>query len=577
MSRLFDIMSRAAGPYRDRWRRHVAAVTVAAVLQGLAFLLLLPIMRALVDGRVVQTRWLLTGLVALLIIEAVIRIRGDRVEDALPDIVAHLRHRLGAKLRTMPAEELGRRRTGDLAVLLGQDVMNAVLAVGEVAATFLRLVIVPAVVLAGLTVVDWRLALAAVVAGLFAVPGLTALRRRIAAGLRPVSDADTDSASRVVEYVQALPVLKAADQVGTRSERLVRALENQGKHLNETQRRLTGPLLVIAVAAELAVIAVVTAGLVLTLGAELDLALFVAVVVAAVRFAEPITQAGAMTGVFELADQGLRRIDELLAVENLPAPDEPVAIDAHDLAFDQVRFSYRDQPEAALDNVSFTVPERSLTALVGPSGGGKSTVLRLLTRYADPQAGAVRIGGADLRDVEPRALMRHVAVVYQDVYLFDTTIADNVRMARPDATNDEVADALQRANCGPLLSRLPDGLHTPVGEIGNRLSGGERQRIAIARALLKDAPIVLLDEPTSALDADSEVALQDAIDQLVADRTVLVIAHRLSTVVAADQILVLDDGRITQRGTHEHLLATEGRYARMWQAQTAARHWSVPA
>jgi ATP-binding cassette subfamily B protein IrtB len=399
----------------------------------------------------------------------------------------------------------------------------------------------------------------------------------MSAGMQPVSDADTDSASRVVEYVQALPVLKAADQVGTRSERLVGALEDQGHHLNETQRRLTGPLLVIAVGAELAVVAIVAAGLALALGGDLDLAAFVAVVVVAVRFAEPVTQGGAMTAVFELADNGLQRIDELLAVEDLPVIDEPVPIERHDLAFEQVTFRYRDQPEAALDDVSFTVPERSLTALVGPSGGGKSTVLRLLTRYADPQAGAVRIGGVDVREVDPRELLRHVAVVYQDLYLFDTTIADNVRMARPDATDDEVAHALHTANCGPLLSRLPDGLHTPAGEIGNRLSGGERQRVAIARALLKDAPIVLLDEPTSALDADSEVALQDAINRLVADRTVLVIAHRLSTVVAADQILIVEGGRIAERGTHDRLLANGGRYARMWQAQTAARRWSVPA
>jgi ATP-binding cassette, subfamily B, bacterial IrtB/YbtQ len=430
-------------------------------------------------------------------------------------------------------------------------------------------------VLAGLAVIDVRLAIAAVVAGAVGVPGLSALRRRLAAATEPISAADVDSASRVVEYVNALPVLKAADQIGERSERLMAALETQGRQLNRAQTSLTRTLLALSLAAELAVIAVVAVGVLLTLDGELDVALVAAVVVAAVRFAEPVTQSAAMTGVFEFADHGLRRIDELLAVEPLPVPDDPTTIDRHDLAFEHVSFTYRDQPAAALQRVSFSAPQHSLTALVGPSGSGKSTILRLLTRYADPQHGAVRIGGVDLRHTDPRELMRHLAVVYQDVVLFDTTIADNVRMARPDATDDDVEAALHAANCGALLSRLPHGPATNVGEVGNRLSGGERQRLAIARALLKDAPIVLLDEPTSALDADSEVVLQDAIDRLVTDRTVLVIAHRLSTVVAADQILVLEEGRITERGTHQRLLEADGRYAAMWNAQRRARTWKV--
>ena len=220
---------------------------------------------------------------------------------------------------------------------------------------------------------------------------------------------------------------------------------------------------------------------------------------------------------------------------------------------------------------------RSLTALVGESGGGNTTITKLLIRYAVPQKGSIQIGDeVDIRSIPHSQLMEELSVVFQDVYLFDGTIRANIRMANSSATDAEVEAAARSANCHEFISRLPDGYDTQVGEIGGALSGGERQRISIARAILKNAPIVLLDEPSSALDTESEVAVQRAIDALVQNKTVIVIAHRLSTVVAANQILVLRNGQITERGSHNELLKkNNGKYAVMWAAQQQEHRWKL--
>jgi ATP-binding cassette subfamily B protein len=327
---------------------------------------------------------------------------------------------------------------------------------------------------------------------------------------------------------------------------------------------------------QLALVALVAAGSALALRLSLSPAVLVAVVVTAARFAEPLSMAAVMTKLFELSEAALRRVGDVLALEPLPVAPGGSAPERFDIRFEDVTFAYDGHDRPVLSDVTLAVPERSLTALVGPSGSGKTTITRLITRYADPQQGTIRLGGVDLRALDPDELLRHIAVVFQDVYLFDDTIRANIVMGRPDATQEQIETAARAANVHEFVAALPDGYDTRVGEIGAALSGGERQRISIARAILKDAPVVLLDEPSAALDTESEVVVQQAIERLVAGKTVVVIAHRLSTISGADQILVVEDGRITQRGTHAGLLADAGgRYARMWAAQTAARQWQL--
>ncbi|HUL57305.1 MAG TPA: ABC transporter transmembrane domain-containing protein [Usitatibacter sp.] len=280
-------------------------------------------------------------------------------------------------------------------------------------------------------------------------------------------------------------------------------------------------------------------------------------------------------GEIQRASGASERLLELLATQTrIRAPDKPVAMPVPPqgrLAFEDVTFRYPSRPDnAALDRFSLAVGPGEVVALVGPSGAGKTTVFQLLLRFYDPTSGTVRIDGVDARDVDPRELRRHIAVVAQEPVIFATSVLENVRYGRPEATEDEVRAALETANAAEFVSELPEGLRSPLGERGVKLSGGQRQRIAIARAILADRAILLLDEATSSLDAQSEKAVQLALERLMRGRTTLVIAHRLATVKSSDRIVVLDHGRVVATGTHASLVAENGLYARLAALQFAA-------
>jgi ATP-binding cassette, subfamily B, bacterial IrtA/YbtP len=263
---------------------------------------------------------------------------------------------------------------------------------------------------------------------------------------------------------------------------------------------------------------------------------------------------------------------ELDRARPLPEAAAPVALGRPSIELDGVRFAHQGldgRLTPALNGVSLSASPGTVTAVVGPSGSGKSTLAKLVCRFWDPDAGAVRVCGVDVRDMPVRQLMDQVACVLQETFLFDDTVAANLRMGRPGATDEQVRDAARRARADEFIAGLPDGYETRIGERGARLSGGERQRLSIARALLKDAPVVVLDEATAFVDPENEAALQDALTELVRGRTLLVVAHRLSTVAGADQILVLDGGRVVEAGRHDDLVAAGGLYARMWHAFTA--------
>lgn len=272
---------------------------------------------------------------------------------------------------------------------------------------------------------------------------------------------------------------------------------------------------------------------------------------------------------------GVEKMDEVLQTPALPQPSLPRPVERHDVTFEHVTFAYQNQQQAALQDISFHAPEGKITAIVGPSGGGKSTIAHLIPRFFDVAQGSVQVGGVDVREMDSATLMQHVSFVFQDVFLFKQSILENIRFGNRQASDAQVMAAAHAAQCDGFVAQLPNGYHTVIGTQGVHLSGGEQQRIAIARAIVKNAPIVVLDEATAFSDPENEYLIQRAFEKLMRGKTVIMIAHRLSTVRGADQILVIDNGRVLEKGTHDALLAQGGRYRHLWQQYNRTLAWRM--
>ncbi len=573
-------MLRSVGDDAPGLRRSIGCLMLAAALQGLALACLVPIFRAVIPHGDMSSAWpWLAVMLTLSLASIALRWVGQGFEyDGRMARATHrLRASIGEQLRRMPLEQLQDRRAGELnAMVLGNVDENLSYTLIVLDLIFAAL-LAPAFTALALLFVDWRMAVALALLFPALVPLYRWRRPKLGRGMRALADANKQASADVLEYAQGLPALRAACAAGSEAQRLKASFEHLERIQTVGQRQGTKPNLLITTVVEIGLLVVLALGVVWVLDHSMDLGTLAAIMVIVVRFAEPMSTFVSFTGMLELAEAALEHIEKLLAIEPLPQA-EPSQTPTHfDVRFEGVSFQYAQGDAPTLDGFDAYIPARSLTALVGPSGSGKTTVTRLLMRHADPQAGRVLIGGVDVRQIAPDALQSLVSVVFQDVYLFDDTVLANIRMAQPDASDEAVAEAARAAQCLEFIDRLPQGWNTRLGEIGGRLSGGERQRISIARALLKNAPIVVLDEPTAALDTESEVAVQRAIDALVREKTVIVIAHRLSTVAAADQILVVDGGRVVESGRHASLLSRSGRYAAMWSAQLKAKQWAVSA
>lgn len=478
---------------------------------------------------------------------------------------------LAEHLRKLSLGFLSKRDPGDLSSMLVTDFMMAETGISHHLPQLMGAIVMPVLAFASLVWIDWRMAVsmfAALPLALLVLWASTKAQRKLSG--RQIQ-AKINAGNRLEEYLQGIRVMKAYNLIGDRFVRLRDAFKELRRACIR-QEALLGPFVLLSITLVRAGLTMmVLCGTYLLLGGQLSILVFVLFLVVGSRVFDPLTSALTNFTEFRYFSIAGGRILSLMNEPEMKGEQQSPA--AGDIRFEHVSFAYQDKE--VLHDINITLPKNSLTALVGPSGSGKSTVMKLCARFYDPQKGCIFFNGVPMNEINPESLMSHISMVFQDVYLFQDTIRNNIRFGKTDATEEEIIAAAKKACCHDFIMRLPKGYDTLVGEGGCTLSGGEKQRVSIARAILKDAPIILLDEATASLDPENEVEVQKAIDALIKGHTVIAIAHRLKTIKGADQIIVLDNGQIKEKGTHETLMQAEGLYAQLWNIQESISGWKL--
>ena len=569
-------------PYVMRYRGKVIAALIALLVAAAATLAVPLAVRRMIDfgfsaeriSLIDQYFAVMIGVAAVLAVASAARyylvtIIGERV-------VADLRAAVFAHLTELSPGFFDTAKTGEITSRLTADTTQIKSAVGSSVSVALRNLVLFIGSSMMMVVTSPRLSFFVIIAIPVIVLPLVAFGRLVRARSRTAQDTLADASAYAAELIGAIRTLQAFTSEAVAQSRFAAAVERAfaaARHSTRARALLTAIIIFLVFGS---VVLVLWVGAQDVLASRTTPGTLGQFILYAVFAASALGQLSEVWGELSQASGAAERLTELLAVEpEIKAPSDPVALPAPargEVTFEAVRFAYPTRPEVfVLDGVSFRVAPGEKVAIVGPSGAGKSTIFHLLLRFYDVNAGIVAFDGVRVADADPSELRSRIALVPQDVSIFAATVAENIRFGRPDATRADIERAAELASAAEFIRRLPQGYDTQIGERGVTLSGGQRQRLAIARAILRDAPLLLLDEATSSLDAEGERLVQTALERLMQDRTTLVIAHRLATVLSCDRILVLDQGRIVEQGTHAQLSAAGGLYARLAKLQFEIR------
>ena len=562
-------------------RTIIAWFVASAVLQGLTLALMIPFLRALYSRSQFLTAWLIAVVVMAVsaaLVETIAMHRSYRV--SVFEVCDTMIDRVADHVLTLPLGWFSAEREAAVVNATSKEVNTLSHLASMVIPNLCNAFIVPLVMLGATAVVEWPLALIMAAA---IVPLVLTWRLMGAATTRANEMEDRTSsaaAGRLVEFARLQPVLRATGATKTGWAPVQAALEADSASTLDGLRVKGRPGQYFNLIVNVAFALVMAVGLARVSGHRLDVVAYLAIMAVTARTLLPLTKAAMYGSEADNAKVALRAVGDILDARPLsdPEPGQEIEPRGTTIALNDVSFSY-DAGRPVLAGVSLSAPQGRVTALVGPSGAGKSTILRMAARFWDVDDGTVTIGGAPVRSMRASTIMGMTSMVFQDVYLFDTTIRENLRIARPEATDAELAEAARRARLDRVIEALPHGWDTQVGPGGLSLSGGERQRVAIARAFVKDAPILLLDEITSALDGENESAITEVVRELSEGRTVIVVAHRLSTVRQADEVVFLEPteagARVAQRGTPQELAAVPGPFREFIEASTASSRWHI--
>ena len=488
------------------------------------------------------------------------------------NVTGQFRIKLADHFRKLSLGYFNQNSTGYLINTMTNDMGSFEGVLSHALSFLMKTVTLCGLILVGTFFINWKLALAECVVLLFAVPLLRWGNRLVEQLGTKKRTMTARMVSTVMEYIKGIKIFKAHNMTSTHFERLLESVEKVRKISVQIECQMAPPTAIYSILVNFLMPLVLLGGSYLLLGGQIPNESFIAFLIMSMAISGLLISFEHYYIMLKDLKLAADNLEKAMSHAPLPYQDDSFTLEQYDVAFQKVCFSY-DNGEEVLHHISFTAPEGSVTALIGPSGSGKSTVANLIARFWDVSSGVITIGGRDIRELEPDRLLQSISAVFQENTLLSDTILNNIRVGKPDATMEEVIVAAKAACCHDFISKLPDGYNTVLAEGGASLSGGEKQRIAIARAILKNAPILLLDESTASLDADNEERINRALDHLMKGKTVFVIAHRLNTIQNADQIILLNNGNIEEIGTHLELLKKRGHYYSMIQEQEKAKAW----
>ena len=482
------------------------------------------------------------------------------------DIVQQIRERMIIKLKKFSLGFYTNERLGEINTILHKDVDNMSLVVGHMWSRMFGDFLIGAVVFVGLASIDFKLSIIMAVSVPIALIFLYLTIKQSEKIENQNNSALLDMVSLFVEYVRGIPVLKSFSNNKSLDNELMNKTKKFGETSKVASRFKAKQLSIFGFLLDIGYLVLLIAGTIFVVKGSLDVLHFIIFAVISKEFYKPFASMEQHYMYYVSAVDSYERLSRILYADVIPDKVNGIVPKDNDIAFENIDFSY-EKDEFKMEKLSFSIAEKTMTALVGESGSGKTTITNLLLRFYDVQQGKITLGGVDIRDIPYDELLDRISIVMQNVQLFDNTIEENIRVGKKGATKEEIIKAAKKARIHDFIMSLPKGYETDIGENGGILSGGQRQRISIARAFLKDAPILILDEMTSNVDPVNESLIQDAITELAKNRTVLVVAHHLKTIQKADQILVFQKGNLLEKGKHGELLEKDGYYTKLWKAQ----------
>lgn len=570
---------RFSGSKRNVLTRAIVVAFIGAVFTALQFGALLYAAGAVLSSQISVNIWVILGILVISVAGRMICFYfsvNDETEAGY-FMVAEKRVHIGDRLRYIPMGYFNDKSLGNITAVVTttlSDVENnaarcLVIIIGGFLNTFALTL--------GVVAVEWRIGLIAL-AGILMYLLVTELSTRASAATGPKrQEAQENMVEAVLEYIQGMSVVKSYGLEKDNDQAVIRNVKESCDRALALTKTVAPWMAVRQLIVRLFAVLILVASLIFYKNGILSLPMCILMLIVSFMIYQELESAGNMSDNLQMLAASMDTADEIDKTPVMDIEGKDLEPKSAAVTFEDVSFSYSEDTGAKkiLDHVSFTIPSRTTTAVVGPSGGGKTTMCSLIARFWDVDGGKITVGGTDVREYKLDSLMKNISMVFQNVYLFQDTIENNIRFGKPDATHEEVVAAAKAACCHEFIEALPDGYQTVIGEGGGSLSGGEKQRISIARAILKDAPIIILDEATASVDPENEDLLQAAIEALTHNKTIIMIAHRLKTVRHADQILVLNHGHIEQRGTHEQLAGAEGLYKEFLNAREKAAGWKL--